>query len=202
MRPVLITEAGRTENQDRGLILHDGPRLVLCVADGAGGKSGGAEAATMVMEMARQWSHQLVSANACVELLRKIDAAIAQDAQAGETTAVLVAITPTEVFGASVGDSGAWLIPSQGGHSDLTSGQQRKPFLGSGSALPIAFHKPQSRGQLLLATDGLLKYTSAENIVEACRKVDATTVVGELMALVRYPSGALPDDVTLILAKV
>lgn len=129
MRPVLLTEAGGKDNQDRGLIVHDGPRLVLCVADGAGGISGGAEAATMVMEMVRQWSYQLVSANACVELLRKIDAVIAQDAQAGETTCVLVVATPTEIFGASVGDSGAWLIPSQGGHLNLTSGQQRAAYL-------------------------------------------------------------------------
>ena len=41
MKPILLTAAGNPENQDRGLVVHGGARVVLCVADGAGGRSGG-----------------------------------------------------------------------------------------------------------------------------------------------------------------
>ena len=160
MKPVLLTAAGNPENQDRGIVIEDGERVVLCVADGAGGRSGGTEAATMVVELVRQNANLLINAESCAELLRKMDAAIAKDAVAGETTCAVAVVTPEEICGASVGDSGAWLIPANGNHLDLTHAQQRKPFIGSGSAWPVSFRRPLQAGWLLLATDGLLKYTS------------------------------------------
>jgi serine/threonine protein phosphatase PrpC len=51
MKPILLTAAGNPENQDRGLVIQDGVRVVLCVADGVGGLSCGAEAATMAIEI-------------------------------------------------------------------------------------------------------------------------------------------------------
>ena len=104
-----------------------------------------------------------------------------------------------EIFGASVGDSGAWLIPQNGTHLDLTQGQQRKPFIGSGSAWSVPFRHQMQGGSLLLATDGLLKYASAERIIETCRQHPTGSAAQRLIELVRCPSGALPDDVTLIL---
>ncbi|MDB6112235.1 MAG: hypothetical protein JWR69_3985 [Pedosphaera sp.] len=198
MKPILLTAAGNPHNQDRGLILHDGPRIVLCVADGAGGISGGAEAASLAVNMVRQHASHLVNADACAEVLRKMDAAIAKDPVAGETTCALAVITPEEIFGASVGDSGVWLIPKNGDYLNLTQAQQRKPFLGSGAAWPAPFRRPREAGILLLATDGLLKYTSAERIMVVCREHSAEAAGQRLIELVRYPSGALPDDVTLI----
>ena len=132
MKPILLTAAGNPENQDRGLIVHEGPRTVLCVADGAGGLSGGAQAASMAVEAVRQNASLMIDAESCTEVLRKMDAAIAQDSIAGETTCALAVVTPGEIFGASVGDSGVWLIPERGDSINLTQGQQRKPFIGSG----------------------------------------------------------------------
>jgi hypothetical protein len=37
MNAILQTAAGNLENQDRGLVIHDGSRMILCVADGAAG---------------------------------------------------------------------------------------------------------------------------------------------------------------------
>jgi len=202
MNPILLTVAGNPENQDRGLVIYDGPRVVLCVADGAGGRSGGVEAAVMATELVRQSAERLVNAESCVELLHKLDSTIAKDAFAGETTCVLAVVTMEEIFGASVGDSGAWLIPVRGNHLDLTQGQQRKPFIGSGSAWPVSFRRQRETGWVLLATDGLLKYTSAERINTVCREDAAEVAAQRLIELVRYPSGALPDDVTVIVGDI
>ena len=202
MKPILLTAAGNSENQDRGLIIHDGPRIVLCIVDGAGGLSGGAEAASMAVELVRQNVSVMSNADLCVEVLRKMDAAIANDPIAGETTCALAIVTREEMFGASVGDSGIWLIPETGAHADLTCAQQRKPFIGSGSAWPVPFRHPTQGGTLLLATDGLLKYTSAEQIMTVCRDHPPDAAAQRLIELVRYPSGALPDDVTIIVSPL
>jgi serine/threonine protein phosphatase PrpC len=200
MNPILLTVAGNPQNQDRGLIIHDGPRVVLCVADGAGGLGGGAEAAILAVEMVRQHASFLINADACAELLRNMDATVAKDSIAGETTCALAILTSEEIFGASVGDSGVWLIPENGDQLNLTQAQKRKPFIGSGTAWPIPFRHARAAGGLLLATDGLLKYTSAERIIAVCREHLIDVAGQRLIELVRYPSGALPDDVTLILA--
>jgi serine/threonine protein phosphatase PrpC len=202
MKPILLTAAGNPENQDRGLVIHDGIRVVLCVADGAGGRSGGTEAATMAVELVRQNAHLLINAESCAELLRKMDATIAKDAVAGETTCAVAVVTPEEICGASVGDSSVWLIPENGHRLDLTHAQERKPFIGSGSAWPVSFQRPRQAGCLLLATDGLLKYTSADRINAGCRELPADVAAQRLIELVRYPSGALPDDVTVIVSKI
>jgi len=202
MKPILLTAAGNPENQDRGLVIHDGPRVVLCVADGAGGLSGGTEAANMAVEWVRQNVSVMSNADFCVEVLRKIDAAIANDPIAGETTCALAIVTPEEMFGASVGDSGIWLILDTGVHADLTRAQQRKPFIGSGSAGPIPFRHPTQGGTLLFATDGLFKYTTAERIIGTCRDNPPDVAAQRLIELVRYPSGALPDDVTIIVSPL
>jgi len=203
MKPILLTAAGNLENQDRGLVIQDGLRLVLCVADGVGGLSGGAEAATLAVELVRQNASLISNADSCAEVLRKMDAAIARDSVVGETTCSLAIVTSDEIFGASVGDSGVWLIPEEAIHLDLTQAQQRKPFIGSGSAWPVPFRRrKEAGGLLLLATDGLLKYTSAERIIAACRGHSADVAAQRLIELVRYPSGALPDDVTVILTRL
>ena len=202
MKPILLTAAGNLENQDRGLVIHDGPRIVLCVADGAGGLSGGAESASMAVELVRQNVSLMSNADLCVEVLRRMDVAIANDPIAGETTCALAIVTPEEMFGASVGDSGIWLIPDTGVHVDLTRAQQRKPFIGSGSAWPVPFRHPTQAGTLLLATDGLLKYTSTEQIMTVCRDHPPDVAAHRLIELVRYPSGALPDDVTIIVSPL
>jgi serine/threonine protein phosphatase PrpC len=202
LKPILLTAAGNPENQDRGLIVRDGARVVLCVADGAGGRSGGTEAASMAMELVCQNANLLSNPDSCAEVLRKMDSAISKDSIAGETTCALAVVTQEEIFGASVGDSGVWLIPENGHHLDLTKAQQRKPFIGSGNAWPVSFHCPRQIGRLMLATDGLLKYTPAERILAACREHPADVAAQRLIALVRYPSGALPDDVTVLVCPL
>lgn len=201
-RATFRTAAGNPENQDRGAVIPCGPRLVLVVADGAGGLSGGARAAEMAASFVRQDAELLVDSGCCLSALQKMDRSITRDPVAGETTCALAVVTDEQVFGASVGDSGVWVI-GETELTDLTRGQSRKPFIGSGSAWPVPFAKPKVSGEyLLLATDGLLKYAPPERIVAACRGCAAEAAAQRLIELVRYPSGALPDDVTVILAKL
>ncbi len=199
MTPILISLASNPANQDRGCVIQEKDRTVFCVADGAGGVGGGAEAAEKAVEMVRQNTAALDCAQSCLGLLNKMDVEIGKDLVAGETTCTLTIVTSDEIFGASVGDSGAWFIPEAGAHLDLTLGQQRKPLIGSGAAVPFPFRFVAAGGFLLLATDGLLKYTSAQRIVDKCRQDHSDMAARHLIELVRYKSGALPDDVTIIL---
>src|SRR6266853_3865429 len=107
MNAILQSAAGNPENQDRGAVIESTAGLVLVVADGAGGLSGGAEAAAMAIEYARRNAHELRDSKSCVNLLQKLDQLIAKDADAGETTCALTVVTERQVYGASVGDSGA-----------------------------------------------------------------------------------------------
>jgi serine/threonine protein phosphatase PrpC len=154
----------------------------------------------MAVDFVRANMASIRDADSCAELLRKMDAALCADSVAGETTCVVAVADQKIVFGASVGDSGAWLIRDRQSILDLTRSQQRKPFIGTGAAWPMPFKQARAGELLLLATDGLLKYNSVERIVEISLKDPAETAAQHLVQSVRYPSGNLPDDVTLILA--
>jgi serine/threonine protein phosphatase PrpC len=200
MNAFIETAAGDARNQDRGAVIHSSAGLVLVVADGAGGRSGGEEAATLAVELVRQRANDLRHANSCVALLQSMDQIVSNDKIAGETTCVVAVVNPTAVYGAGVGDSGVWVI-NESGFANLTEKQSRKPFIGSGSAWPFSFdHKRTGKEFLLLATDGLLKYTSSDRIIAVCRNNDPPQIARRLIELVRYASGALPDDVTVIFA--
>src|SRR5689334_6201869 len=101
MKAILLTAAGTLENQDRGLILDLGARLVLCVADGAGGLSGGAEASTMAVEFIRKEAAALKNESSCVEVLMRLDSAMEDDPLAGETTCALAVVDSASIYGAS-----------------------------------------------------------------------------------------------------
>ena len=202
MNPILKTDAGNPENQDRGAVINSAAGVILVVADGAGGLSGGSEAADMAVEIVRRHVNELADATACATLLRAMDQQIFLNANTGETTCALAVATEGRIFGASVGDSGVWIISSTT-VVDLTYRQARKPFVGSGSARPAEFTQQTLEGDiLLLATDGILKYASAERIATACRESDNEACATRLVELVRYPSGALPDDVTVIVSTL
>lgn len=86
---------------------------------------------------------------------------------------------------------------------DLTRAQERKPLLGSGCAWPVGFGPvpfPRS-ARLLLASDGLVKYASPERLCETARAPSAERAARSLIECVRLPSGAPPDDVSVILCE-
>jgi PPM family protein phosphatase len=194
--------AGGKELQDRAEIFWFGSNLVLVVADGAGGRSGAAEAAEFVARCVKQTFHSTnLSQEGLSEFLKSIDQQMADVGNVGETTCVIAVLSKNGIIGASVGDSGAWCI-SASGVDNLTSNQSRKPFLGRGCATPFGFARDSLKGTLLVASDGLLKYTSAELIAAVAVADDVEKSARNLVELVRYPSGALPDDISVLLARL
>jgi len=193
--------AGEKDLQDRAEIFSRGSNLVLVVADGAGGLSGGAEAAQFLVNGIKKG----IDATNCeaaklVDLLTLLDEEMAAKGSGGETTGVVAVLSEAKIVGASVGDSGA-LFFSSTGVADLTAKQVRKPLLGSGRAVPTGFSGNCAAGTLVVASDGLLKYTSPEKIAATITASGFDEVANKLVDLVRFPSGGLPDDVSVLLAR-
>jgi len=142
----------------------------------------------------------LLNADDCQRLLQRIDQEISRAPDCGETTGIVIAINTDGVFGAGVGDSAAWLFSNES--KELLASGPRKPFLGSGSAWPIAFSIQAAKGTLVVATDGLWKYTSLEAIAEKVRTTPPEFLASELAQLVRLKSGAFPDDIAVATAHI
>lgn len=180
-------------DQDRAEVFRRRHGPVLVVADGAGGVTGGADAAQRVVD-ALSAAARSKRKSGFDELLETVDRELAGR---GMTTAVVVTIVNNSVVGASVGDSEAWLIRPDACEV-LTARQLRKPLVGSGQARAVAFAAEWTEDStLLLGTDGLFKYTSAVRIVERVRSGGSPAALVDLVRL--PPSSALQDDVAIIL---
>ncbi|MBW3637452.1 MAG: protein phosphatase 2C domain-containing protein [Armatimonadetes bacterium] len=176
---------------------------IVAVTDGAGGRAGGGEAAQRVIDEAAEIAPNVRNPRDpkfWARWLHEVDVLIRDDAQAGETTAIIAAVGEDFVAGASVGDSSAWLIGAEDWF-DLTGNQTRKPFLGFGGASPMPFLARWSGQTLLLATDGLTKYADWQHLAQIARGAEIETAADELIAAVRLPSRAFPDDVSCILCR-
>ena len=191
-----LTRSSAGRGQDRTASRVFGLETWLVLADGAGGVPGGEDAAQGFVDtvLASGGGPDLTS------MMRAADTALAQDPRAGLTTGIVAVIGDGMIWGASVGDSGVWLIQPNG-CLDLTSHQSRKPLLGSGSANVAAFGPERLDGTLLLASDGLLNYAPAKAIAATVRALPAPRSVEALTDLVRLPNGALQDDVSVLLAS-
>ena len=73
------------------------------------------------------------------EFLAETDLALTRANDCGITTAIVLAVTPAFLCGASVGDSEAWLV-THGDYHVLTSDQHRKPFVGDSCAADFVPH--------------------------------------------------------------
>lgn len=196
MQYTILTATTNTINQDKAEVFQIHQELIFVLADGAGGIGGGAEAAQAVIDNLKEsvWVDY-------VSIFRKIDNAIAVNPNAGETTAICIKLKDNLLSGVSVGDTEAWLV-KKNEVIFLTENQFHKPLLGTGMAIPVKFEHIVFSGTLLLASDGLTKYTSVENIISIIRQsTDLSECAKDLIELVRYPSGTLPDDTTVILCK-
>jgi PPM family protein phosphatase len=200
----MLTMAHRVESggrgEDRLLIEHFEARTLAVVADGAGGTGGSAAAAAMACSIAAQRlrTGSTGTPEDWRRCLYEVDRALVQSG--GQCTAVVVEISEGRVFGASVGDSGAWMLTGKA-IVDLTERQHRKPLLGSDEALPMGFGPIELSGQLLIATDGLFKYATESEIAKRAMGVSVNEAVERLIAGVRLRSGALQDDVAIVLIE-
>ena len=189
------------ENQDRVVMRVNGNALFVALADGAGGQMGGARAAQSAVGVAleRVQNAPIWDGLDWAECLGRVDAAVAADAEAGITTAIALGAGADWVRGASAGDSEVWMIGARG-IEDLTARQRRKPFVGQGVS-GRAFEARWGSETLLIGSDGLFKYAAPETIAEIARGADLEGAADALVERVRYASGALPDDVSLVLVR-
>jgi hypothetical protein len=134
----------------------------------------------------------------CTALLAQIDTALHLDA--GECAMVLAQVFDGTVVGGSVGDCVAWIVGDRV-VQELTATQERKPLLGSGTAVPVAFEAPVDDSTLLVASDGLWKYAPRVRIAQLARQPDLATAAREISELPRLRSGALPGDVAVLLCR-
>lgn len=191
--------SARGAGQDRAAVFEPrgaSDRIVLALADGAGGTGHGAAAAQAILDAVDAAS--AVAPDWC-DLLCQLDRTPARLGH-GQSTAVLVDVSPTTVSGASVGDSGAWWIHAST-LLDLTEGQRRKPLVGAGCAPFRIAPTPLGPGTLLVASDGLLRYAPPRRIAELALGPDLAAAARALVDLVRLPNGSLQDDVSVILCR-
>jgi serine/threonine protein phosphatase PrpC len=127
-----------------------------------------------------------------------VDQALARSG--GQCMAVIAEIAEGRLVGASVGDSGAWMFTGNA-ILDLTENQHRKLLLGSDEACPVGFGPIELSGRLLIASDGLFKYTTESDIAQRAMGVSVNEAVARLIEGVRLRSGALQDDVGIILME-
>jgi len=199
-----ITLPASAKGEDRVDILRLDCGVVMVVADGVGGRPGGGEAATLLVENVVNY---FVTADydmddlALTRLLTEMDQALADDENAGETTAVVAVVTDDGITGASVGDSDAYLILPTSEYK-LTYGR-RKPYLGYGAAYPEPFNAELRDGTLLLASDGLWKYADLDKICAIVRSPDLSLeeIARHLVDAARIPNGSLWDDVAIALCR-
>ena len=189
---------------DRAGAFGDSRSKLLVVADGAGGASGAALAAQLVTDVVREIAAQALhpmGPRDIVALLERLDLLLLSNRHAGQSTAVIAQVVEDRLWGASVGDSGAWLVHGRH-HIDLTERQQRKWRLGSGLARPVTFGPIPLVGTLLLATDGLLDFATPDRLAAAIDDAHPLSdVAGSLVRRVRLPNGALRDDVGFVLCR-
>ena len=194
-----VEEARRGYGEDRISSVRGDGCTIFVIADGAGGASGGADAADAVCIALKDnatgesdWSAWLM----------RCDRAMATSASSGLTAAIVISISDDGVVsGASVGDCEAWVF-GQGAPVELTVSQIRKPLLGDGMAVAIGFAGRLSSGTLVVASDGLWKYMTQGSVAEKASVRPIDQAVTALVDGVRLPSGALHDDVAVMLCEL
>jgi serine/threonine protein phosphatase PrpC len=193
----VLVEAAGDAGQDRAAVFDFAGGKLVVIADGAGGISGGAEAAQAVVDRVRELTP--TPELDWVGILRVLDAELSAMPKCGETTAVLVFMTEDTIVGASVGDCGAWML-AFGAWLDLLEDQRRKPLLGSGAAVPVGFGPHPMGDRVIIGTDGLFKYVDSPRIGALASLDPLDLAVEKLVDAARLGSGELQDDIAVVLA--
>ena len=174
--------------------------FLALLADGAGGVAGGAAAAEKFIEHFD--SLQTLEKTTLCREFAALDSSLHHDPITGDTTGIVAVAREGRIFGASVGDSQAWFLPTQGEPTELTARQARKPLLGSGEAWAVPFSYPLEPGTLLLCSDGLHKYADHQRILARIREQRPEDLTTDLANLARMPSGGLQDDLSVIVVRI
>lgn len=180
---------------------------IVCLADGQGGRAGGARAAQLACETAATLASsrtpdELADAFTWQSLLAEVDTAVAGDPAAGLTTLIGLRASPGRVVGASCGDSAAVAV-SPAGQTVLTARQFKSPPVGSGDATFVPFDAELARPwRLLVMSDGVWKYAGWDRITAAAKGSGGLALMAALQGAARLPrTGDFQDDFTLVVIE-
>lgn len=170
---------------------------LVAVADGQGGRAGGAKAARLACDVVAS------GVSSHLDILNRADAAVAADPEAGFTTLVAFAVRGDSLTGASCGDSAAIALCGSGKSHELTARQFKNPPVGSGEADFIPFEVELVRPWKVLAmTDGVWKYIGWARIRDLATKLGGEELQAALQTAARLPgSGKFQDDFTVVLLE-
>jgi hypothetical protein len=203
IRAYSFSEAGgHPVNEDAFLIQHSPTNLeeyCVCMADGQGGRAGGAAAARLACSTAIAFS----GSASWLDKLTRADLAVAADAAAGFTTLIGFEVRGEVVVGASCGDSAVLALCGTGERTELTLNQFKNPPVGSGEATFVPFELELVRPWKLLAiTDGVWKYVGWNRIDELVKNYRGEELLAVLQKAARLPgSGQFQDDFTVVLLE-
>lgn len=202
---------GHTANEDAFLTQphpDDDSLLICALADGQGGRPGGAAAAerACAVAMAAACSYspkKLTKTKTWLKILSEADKEVHQDPEAGFTTLVALCITADAVWGASSGDSAAVLLNVYDQYHELTAGQVKNPPVGSGQARFTGFSELLIDPWLVLLTsDGLWKYVGWPDVKTLLKRHRGEVLLDALTREARVAGGGTyRDDTTLIIVE-
>jgi len=201
---------GHRVNED-AFVAHRHPADPDCwlvvLADGQGGRAGGAAAANLACQSATTLAAeytpaQLSDSTVWQDILTRTDAVVAADPSAGFTTVVGLCVRGDRLAGASCGDSAALMIGNETSN-ELTARQFKNPPVGSGEATFIPFEAELVRPwRLLVMSDGVWKYAGWDKIKAAAARTGGAALLTVLQDAAHLRgSGAFPDDFTVVLIE-
>ena len=172
----------------------------VCVADGQGGRAGGAVAARRACDTAASLAG---GEGDWRDILGRADRAVADDTRAGFTTLIGFGIAGDTISGASCGDSAVLVVCGSGEITELTARQFKNPPVGSGEADFVPFEAELTRPWKVLAmTDGVWKYAGWDRIRTLATELAGEELLAALQVAARLPgSGRFPDDFTVVLLE-
>ena len=194
---------GHAVNEDAFLIreMPSGGWLVV-LADGQGGRAGGAGAAQLACQVAIEHANRAESLD-WRAALTAADAAVAADREAGLTTLIGLHVTGDRVTGASCGDSAAVAVCGDAAPKVLTSRQFKNPPVGSGEVTFVPFELDLAEPwRLLVVSDGVWKYAGWDRVWGSLARLSGEELLEDLQAAARLPAtGEFPDDFTAVLLE-
>jgi hypothetical protein len=199
IRAYSFTAAGGHPTNEDAFVLRALPGeagWLVALADGQGGRAGGAWAAQIACRIASastNWEESLPEA----------DAAVAADPEAGFTTLVGLSVEGNYLRDASCGDSAAVAVSGGDAPRVLTSRQFKNPPVGSGEADFIPFELELVRPwRVLVMSDGVWKYASWDRVWDCAARLSGEELLGELQAAARLKTtGEFQDDFTIVLLE-
>jgi PPM family protein phosphatase len=202
---------GHPKNEDYVNVVRlpkEGSAFVCALADGQGGRAGGARASELACESALLSASalpigQLQQAQTWKLPFMLADHAVLNDVSAGFTTLVAFLVGESMVCGASSGDSALVLLTANDASRILTAEQLKNPPVGSGNAIATFFSAQLSSPWTLIAmTDGVWKYAGMETVLGIPLDKSGEAIRDTLREKAALKgTGELQDDFTLIVCR-